>query len=402
MWYRRKYNYYRTPVRQKILIMRDDFLVFGSPAIEEEEIAEVVDSLRSGWIGTGPKVGIFEQNFRDYVNAEYAIAVSSCTAALHLSMVVADIGPGDEVITTPMTFCATANAIVNAGAQPVFVDIDLKTMNLDPNLVEQAISNKTKAILPVHFAGRPCEMHALSKIAEAHELYLIEDAAHAIESRSDKGKIGAIADLSCFSFYVTKNVVTAEGGMITTNRKDWADRLKIYALHGMSRDAWKRYSDSGFKHYEVLVPGFKYNMTDIQASIGIHQLNRVEKCLSRRTEIWNRYDDAFRELPVITPAETPTNLVHARHLYTILIDSDFVGCDRDTFQERMQKQNIGTGIHYTSLHLQPYYKDTYNYKVGDFPNTEYISKRTLSLPLGPKMKDKDVSDVINAVKQSCH
>jgi len=245
-------------------------------------------------------------------------------------------------------------------------------------------------------------MDKIIEIAKKYDLFIVEDCAHAIETKYDGRDAGTFGDFGCFSFYVTKNVVTAEGGMITTNRKDWADKLKIYALHGMSRDAWKRYSDAGFKHYEVIVPGFKYNMTDLQASIGIHQLNRVEKCLSRRIEIWNRYDGAFRDLPVIIPVETPRNLVHARHLYTVLIDRESVGCDRDTFQERMQKQNIGTGIHYTSLHLQPYYCDKYNYKTGDFPATEYVSERTISLPLGPNMTDEDVSDVINAVKESCH
>ncbi len=381
---------------------RDEFLVYGNPAIEEAEIAEVVDSLRSGWIGTGPKVALFEQEFKNYVGAEYAVAVSSCTAALHLSMIVSGIGQGDEVITTPMTFCATANAILHTGAEPVFVDIDPKTMNIDPELVEKAITKRTKAILPVHFAGRPCEMKSLMRIAKDYGLHLIEDCAHAIETSCEMGKVGSIGDLSCFSFYVTKNVVTAEGGMITTNRKDWADKLKIYALHGMSRDAWKRYSDDGFRHYEVLVPGFKYNMTDIQASLGIHQLRRVNKTLSRRNEIWERYNNEFDELEVVTPTNPPSDVVHAHHLYTILVDEDFLGCNRNTFQERMQRSNIGTGIHYMALHLQPFYQKTFNLQKGDFPAAEYISDRTLSLPLGPKMTDHDVSDVIRAVKDCCH
>ena len=361
-----------------------------------------MDSLRSGWIGTGPKVALFEQEFKNYVGAEYAIAVSSCTAALHLSMIVSGIGQGDEVITTPMTFCATANAILHTGAEPVFVDIDPKTMNIDPELVEKAITKRTKAILPVQFAGRPCDMKSLMRIAKDYGLHLIEDCAHAIETSCEMGKVGSIGDLSCFSFYVTKNVVTAEGGMITTNRKDWADKLKIYALHGMSRDAWKRYSDDGFRHYEVLVPGFKYNMTDIQASLGIHQLRRVNKTLSRRNEIWERYNNEFDELEVATPTNPPSDIVHAHHLYTILIDEDFLGCNRNTFQERMQRSNIGTGIHYMALHLQPFYQKTFNLQKGDFPAAEYISDRTLSLPLGPKMTDHDVSDVIRAVKDCCH
>lgn len=377
--------------------MREKFLVFGSPAIEEEEIAEVVATLRSGWIGTGPKVGAFEQAFREYTGAEHAIAVNSCTAALHLSMLVSGVGPGDEVITTPMTFCATANAIVHTGARPVFADINRATLNLDPERVEAAISPRTKAILPVHFAGRPCDLGALRDIATRYGVMLIEDAAHAIESRTPQGKVGAVGDLTCFSFYVTKNVVTAEGGMITTNRQDWAERLKIYALHGMSHDAWKRYSDSGYKHYVVELAGFKYNMTDIQASLGIHQLRRVGRNLLRREGIWERYQQAFKDLPLITPAPPAEGTVHARHLYTVLVDKEMVGCDRDDFSRRLHLQKIGTGVHYVAVHLQPYYQQKWNYARGQFPEAEYVSDRTLSLPLGPKMDDRDVEDVINAV-----
>lgn len=377
--------------------MRNDFLVFGAPQIEEEEIAEVVATLRSGWIGTGPKVGVFEQAFREYVGAECAVAVNSCTAALHLSLLVSGVGPGDEVITTPMTFCATANAIVHTGAKPVFVDIDRRTLNIDPDRIEAAISDRTRAIVPVHFAGRPCAMGRIRELAQRRGLALIEDAAHAIETRSDAGKIGAVGDLTCFSFYVTKNVVTAEGGMITTNRRDWAERLKVYALHGMSHDAWKRYSDEGYKHYAVELAGFKYNMTDIQASLGIHQLRRVEANLRRREQIWERYDQAFRDLPLITPAPPETGTVHARHLYTVLVDAEAVGMGRDEFVNRLYRLKIGTGIHYVAVHLQPYYQRTWNYRRGDFPEAEYISDRTLSLPLGVKMTDQDIEDVIEAV-----
>ena len=380
--------------------MREDFLIFGSPEIGEEEIAEVVDTLRSGWIGTGPKVGTFEEAFAAYVGAKHAIAVSSCTAALHLSMIVSGVGPGDEVITTPMTFCATANAIVHTGAQPVFVDIDRRTMNIDPDQIEGAITPNTKAIIPVHFAGRPCKMEAICAIAERHGLMVIEDAAHAIESRTPQGKIGSIGDLTCFSFYVTKNVVTGEGGMITTNRADWVDRLKMCALHGMDRDAWKRYSDEGFKHYQVEFPGFKYNMTDIQASLGLHQLRKVDENLRRRVEIWQRYDEAMAAWSLQTPFAASTSEVHARHLYTVLIDEEQGGTDRDAFQRRLYELNIGTVIHYVAVHLQPYYARTWGYKRGDFPEAEYVSNRTLSLPLGVNMNDGDVEDVIEAVGRS--
>ena len=378
--------------------MRQEYLTFGSPQIGEEEIAEVVDTLRSGWIGTGPKVAAFEEAFRNYVGAEHAIAVSSCTAALHLSVQIAGMGPGDEIITTPMTFCATANAIVHAGVTPIFADINRDTMNLDPAAVEAAITPATKAIIPVHFAGRPCEMDAIRDIAKRHGLMIIEDAAHAIESRTSTAKIGAIGDLTCFSFYVTKNVVTAEGGMITTNRSDWVDRLKTSALHGMNRDAWKRYSDEGFKHYQVESPGFKYNMTDIQASLGIHQLRKVEANLQRRVEIWERYDEAFAATPLGTPRRPKPEEVHARHLYTIMVDEDTTGLNRDAFQLRLHELNIGTGIHYVAVHLQPYYARTWGFRRGDFPEAEYVSDRTLSLPLGVGMSDGDVDDVIATVK----
>jgi dTDP-4-amino-4,6-dideoxygalactose transaminase len=377
--------------------MRKDFLVFGRPQIEEDEIAEVVATLRSGWIGTGPKTTAFEEAFRTMIGAQHAISVGSCTAALHLSMLVSGIKPGDEVITTPMTFCATANAITHVGAKPVFVDIDPQTLNIDPAQIENAITSRTRAIIPVHFAGRPCDMQSITAIAKKHNLMLIEDAAHAIESRTPDGKIGNIGDLTCFSFYVTKNITTAEGGMITTNNAEWAEKLKIYALHGLSHDAWKRYSDSGFKHYEVQFPGFKYNMTDLQASLGLHQIKRLDKNLRHREAIWQRYNEAFQNLPIELPYPIEKNTVHARHLYTILIDPKETGIKRDTFQHELFKRNIGTGIHYTSVHLQPYYRDIQGYLRGQFPAAEYISDRTLSLPLGPSMNDQDVEDVVEAV-----
>ncbi|MCC7262528.1 MAG: DegT/DnrJ/EryC1/StrS family aminotransferase [Candidatus Latescibacteria bacterium] len=378
--------------------MRDEFLVFGAPQIGEEEIAEVVATLRSGWIGTGPKVGLFEQAFREYVGAEFAVAVNSCTAALHLSLLVSGVGPGDEVITTPMTFCATANAIAHTGAKPVFVDIDRRTLNLDPARLEAAITPRTRAIVPVHFAGRPCDLVPIRELTQRRGLTLIEDAAHAIETRADAGKVGAVGDLTCFSFYVTKNVVTAEGGMITTNRRDWAERLKVYALHGMSHDAWKRYSDEGYKHYAVELAGFKYNMTDIQASLGIHQLKRVDANLRRREQLWARYDEAFADLPLVTPAPPAAGTLHARHLYTVLVDAETVGLTRDQFVTRLHRLKIGTGIHYVAVHLQPYYQQTWGYQRGDFPEAEFISDRTLSLPLGMKMTDQDLEDVIEAVR----
>ena len=377
--------------------MRKDFLIFGSPAIDQAEIDEVVATLRSGWIGTGPRVARFEEMFREYIGAAHAVALNSCTAALHLSMVVSGLGRGDEVITTPMTFCATANSIVHTGARPVFVDVEADTGNIDPDRIEEAITPRTKAILPVHYAGRPCRMDTIEAIARRHNLLLIEDAAHAIESVHHGRKIGTIGDLTCFSFYVTKNVVTAEGGMVTTNNPDFAAKIKMYGLHGMSKDAWKRFSDEGYRHYQVLFPGFKYNMTDIQAALGIHQLARVAEGAKRRDEIWARYDEAFADVPVVRPARVDEGTVHARHLYTILVKTEVTGKSRDQTLNELIRLNIGTGVHYTALHLHPYYRETFGHKPGDFPNAEYIGERTLSLPLSTKLSDDDVAAVIEAV-----
>jgi dTDP-4-amino-4,6-dideoxygalactose transaminase len=378
--------------------MRKDFLIFGSPAIDQAEIDEVVATLRSGWIGTGPRVARFEEMFREYIGATHAIAVNSCTAALHLSMVVSGVGPGDEVITTPMTFCATANSIVHTGARPVFVDVEPDTGNIDPSRIEDAITSRTKALVPVHYAGRPCRMDKIEAIARRHGLLVIEDAAHAIEAADHGRKIGTIGDLTCFSFYVTKNVVTAEGGMVTTDNPDFAAKIKMYGLHGMSKDAWKRFSDEGYRHYEVLFPGFKYNMTDIQAALGLHQLGRISRNAERRKAIWTRYDEAFADLPLVRPAPIEDGIVHSRHLYTVLVKSEVIGKTRDQVLNELIRLNIGTGVHYTALHLHPYYREAFGHKPGNFPNAEYIGDRTLSLPLSAKLTDPEVEDVIAAVR----
>jgi len=379
--------------------MRNTFLVFGNPQIEEDEIQEVVDCLRSGWISTGPRVAQFEELFKAYIGSKHALALNSCTAGLHLSMIVAGLKPGDEVITTPMTFAATANAILHTGASPVFVDIELSSMTIDPALIEKKVSPKTKAILPVHLCGRPCSMDRIMEIAKQHKLLVIEDAAHAIEAQYRGRKIGTIADMTVFSFYVTKNLVTGEGGMVTTDNDEYAEKIQTYGLHGMSKGAWRRYSDEGFKHYQIIFPGFKYNMMDIQAALGIHQLKRLEAGLARREEIWKRYDEAFKDLPLLTPAPPEKNTRHARHLYTILVKLEDVKADRDTIQQALHEENIGTGIHYISLHLHQYYRERYGFKPDDFPKALYVSKRTISLPLSTKLTDDDVQDVIEAVRK---
>ncbi len=379
--------------------VRTQYLVFGSPSIGEEEISEVCQSMRSGWVGTGPKVKRFEEMFKKFKNCRYAIAVSSCTAALHLSLLVLKIKRGHDVITSPLTFASTANSIVHAGARPVFADVKLETMNIDPVAVEKKINRKTKAIIPVHLSGRPCEMDALIELANRFHLRVIEDAAHAIES-SYKGKpIGTMGDLGCFSFYVTKNITTVEGGMVVTDQDEFANRIKSLALHGLTEDAWQRFSDEGFKHYQVVCAGFKYNMTDIQASIGIHQLEKIETKAQRRKEIWEIYNQSFRKLPLILPAPTPSDQRHAYHLYTPLLDLERVRCTRDEFLQALHKENIGAGIHYVSLHLHPFYQETYGYRRGEFPNAEFISDRTFSLPFSAKLTDQDVEDVMKAVKK---
>lgn len=377
---------------------RERFLVFGAPAMGEAEIGEVVDSMRSGWLGTGPKVARFEELFRDYTGARHAVAVNSCTAALHLSLLASGVGPGDEVVTTPMTFVATANAIVHTGATPVFVDCDARTGLIDPQRIEDALTPRTRAILPVHLHGRPCDMKAILEIARRRDLVVIDDAAHAIEAQVDGEKIGTLGDLTCFSFYVTKNMTTGEGGMITTSRSELADLLKVYALHGMSRDAWKRFSDEGYRHYQVVVPGFKYNMMDLQAAIGLHQLPRLEEWQRRRRGIWNRYQEAFADLPVERPAPEEPGTVHAHHLYTLRVDAAESGISRDAFMQRLFERNIGTGVHYLGVHLHAYYRDRFGFAPSDFPNASRISDGTVSLPLSGSLQDDDVEDVIAAVR----
>jgi dTDP-4-amino-4,6-dideoxygalactose transaminase len=380
----------------KVRDKRSSFLIFGSPLIEEGEIEEVTKTLKSGWLGTGPKVHQFEEMFKEYKGSKFAMALNSCTAALHLSILAIGIKPGDEVIVPTMTFAATANAVIHAGGKPVFADCEKDTMNIDPLDIERKITSRTKAILPVHFAGRACNMDAIMEIAKRHNLKVVEDCAHAIETKYHGKKAGTFGDIGCFSFYVTKNIVTGEGGMAITDNEEYANQIKILGLHGMSKDAWKRFSDSGYKHYQVLYAGFKYNMMDIQAAIGIHQLPRVDRYWQRRQEIWNRYNNAFKDIPLFTPAAVESDTRHAYHLYTLMLDIDGLAMSRDEFLDEMTKQNIGVGVHYIALHLHPYYQEVYGYKRGDFPNAEWISDRTVSLPLSAKLSDEDVADVIRA------
>ncbi|MDQ3398150.1 MAG: DegT/DnrJ/EryC1/StrS aminotransferase family protein [Deinococcota bacterium] len=377
---------------------RESFLVFGAPAIEEAEMQEVLASMRSGWLGTGPKVARFEDDFKRYMKAPFAAALGSCTAALHLSLLAAGLGPGDEVITSPMTFAATVNSIIHAGATPVLADVDPLTMNIDPKEVARRITPRTKAVVPIHFAGRACAVDELMALAHEHGLKVIEDCAHAIETEYHGHKAGTFGDFGCFSFYSTKNVVTGEGGMVLTKSEEAINRIKVLGLHGMSKDAWKRYSDEGFKHYQVVEAGFKYNMMDLQAAMGIHQLARVETNWRRREEIWKRYNEALKDLPLILPAPVEAGTRHAYHLYTVLVDKAQAGVSRDGFLNAMTRANIGVGVHYRSIQTHPYYIETFAWQAEDYPHAYRIGEETVSIPISAKLSDGDVEDVIAAIR----
>lgn len=376
---------------------RKHFLVFGAPAIGEEEIDEVVATLRGRWLGSGPRVARFEQAFGQYKGAGHAVAVNSCTAALHLSLLAAGVGAGDEVITTPSTFCATVNAIIHAGATPVLADIDPRTLNVDPRRIEKAITRRTRAIIPVHFAGRPCDMDEICDVARRHKLTVIEDCAHAIEAEYDGQRAGTFGDFGCFSFYVTKNVMTGEGGMVLAANAEQAARVKTLALHGMSKDAWKRFGDEGYQHYAVVEAGFKYNMTDLQAALGIHQLARVEANWKRREAIWARYNAAFADTPLGLPPTPERNTRHAYHLYTVEVDAGRTGITRDAFLDAMTGRNIGVGVHYLSLPEHPYYQKRFDWRPQDYPHAMRFGRQTASLPLSANLSSSDVEDVIAAV-----
>jgi dTDP-4-amino-4,6-dideoxygalactose transaminase len=383
------------PVRSK-----EDFLVFGAPQIEDAEIEEVVASMRAGWLGTGPKVARFEEQFRAYAGAPFAAAVSSCTAALHLSLLAAGIGPGDEVIAPALTFGATVNAIIHAGATPILADVDPATMNIDPSDLARRITDRTRAVVPVHFAGRPCEMDEIVAIAEGHDLTIVEDCAHAVETEYHGRRVGSFGAFGCFSFYATKNLTTGEGGMILTKTEDDAARVKILALHGMSKDAWKRFSDEGYRHYQIVEAGFKYNMMDLQAAIGIHQLDRLEANWARRQTLWYRYQEAFSELPVTRPTDPAPGTRHGHHLYTVLIDEAESGISRDGFLDAMTAEGIGVGVHYLSIPEHPYYRERFGWAPEEYPHSMRIGRQTVSLPFSARITDRDAGDVVEAVRRS--
>ena len=376
----------------------EDFILFGQPKIGEDEINEVIDSLRKGWLGTGPKSKRFEQDFAKFKNSKFSLALNSCTAGLHLSCLSLELKPGDEVITTAMTFCATVNTIIHAGGRPVLVDIDPLTWNIDHNKLEKKITSKTKAIIPVHFAGRACDMDVIMSISEKYNLKVIEDCAHAIETIYKGKKAGAIGDMGVFSFYATKNLAVGEGGMIISDNESLISRLKISALHGMSKDAWSRFSDDGYKHYKVEMAGFKYNMPDIQASIGIHQLKKIDKFALKRERIWNLYMQEFKNLPISLPCKIESNTTHAFHLFNICLDQNKTHIKRDVFLNKMNDNKIGVGVHYESIPSHPYYKRKFNWDCKDYPNAFKFGNETVSIPISPKLTDNELDKIISVIK----
>jgi len=378
--------------------MRAEFLVFGSPLIGEEEIAEVVASLRSGWVGTGPKVQRFERMLAEYVGAAEVRCLSSCTAALMLALLVHGIGPGDEVLVPAMTFVASANAVENVGATPVLIDAEPRTGQIDLDAAEAAITPVTRAIMPVHLAGRPIDMDRVNELRDRNGLVVIEDAAHALGAEWRGARIGSHGNLTAFSFYVTKNITTVEGGALAIEDPEIAARVERLALHGLSLGAWERFSDHGFRHYEAVEPGFKFNMTDIQASLGLHQLPRLDAWIDRRTELWERYDEALSGLPLETPVPAAQGTRHARHLYQVLLTSE-APLTRDELLDALVARGIGTGVHYRGVHLHPYYRDRYHLTPEQFPFATAISERTISLPLSPKVTDADQDDVVSALRE---
>jgi len=388
----------------------DSYLPFSTPCFGLEEKEEVVGALESGWITTGPRTKRFEEEFAAMVGCKHAIAVNSCTAALHLALVALNIGRGDVVLTTPFTFCATANVVVHCGAVPVFVDIRPDTYNLSgerlrefveracewngSHLTVRATGGRVRAITAVHYGGQPCDMDEINEIARDYGLTVIEDGAHAVGASYKGGNVGTLGEVSCFSFYANKNLTTAEGGMLTTNDDNVAARVRLMSLHGISRDAWNRYAQDGSWWYDVEAPGYKYNLTDIAAAIGLHQLRKLPGFIARRRAIADKYNAGLAGLPLILPTILPDRL-HAWHLYPVQVTSARV--TRNQVIEQLKLRNIGSSVHFIPLHLTSYYQRAFGYRPGDFPVAEKTYERILSLPLFPGMTDHDVDRVIEAL-----
>ena len=377
--------------------VRTEFLPFHRPSFGQEEEAEVIDTLRSGWVTMGPKTHRLEAAFREMLGVPHAVAVSSCTAAIHLALIGLGIGPGDEVVTTPLSFATTANVLVHVGAIPIFADVDPETLNLDPDAAAARIGPRTKAIMPVHLHGQPCDMDALRALAERHGLVMIEDAAHAIEATYRGRRMGADSTVAAFSFYATKNITTGEGGMLVTRRKDLADLAEILRLHGMSRDAWKRYGSEGFRHWDILFPGYKYNLSDVHAAIGIAQLPKIETFWAERKRLWEEYNQALAGLPEVVRPVVRSHVRSAYHLYNIRVKVENLRWTRDQVMAAIQAENIGLGVHFRALHLHPYYRDHFGFRRGLCPVAEAASDRLFSIPLYPGLAAQDVRDVVAAI-----
>ena len=374
--------------------MRKEFLPYNKPSMGKEEIDEVVDTLKSGWLTMGKKTIQFEEDIEKYVNVKHAISVNSCTSGLHLSLLALNVGNGDEVITSPYTFAATGNVICHVGAKPVFVDVQEDTFNINPEKIESAITGKTKAIIVVHYAGQSADLSEIEKIAKKHNLKIIEDAAHAIGSEYKKKKIGSFGNLTCYSFYATKNLTTGEGGAIVTDSDELAEKLRVLRLHGISKDAWNRYSEKGNWYYEIEECGWKYNMNDIQASLGIHQLKKLDNFIEKRQELAKIYDRELSKLENIPIPPKKPDRNHVYHLYPILLQ-DY---DRNEFIQEMTKRNIGTSVHFIPLHLHPFYQKNFGYKEGDFPIAESLYNKEVSLPLYSKMTEEDARYVTKSIE----
>ncbi|MBA7689172.1 UDP-4-amino-4-deoxy-L-arabinose--oxoglutarate aminotransferase [subsurface metagenome] len=370
---------------------------FSVPFIEEEEKKEILDTLKSGWITTGPKVKQFEKDFAEYIGCKHTIAINSCTAALHLALDNVELKEGDEIIIPTMTFVATGEVVTYFKAKPVLVDCEEDTLLIDVNNIEEKINKKTKAIIPVHYAGQSCAMDDILQIAKKYNLKVIEDAAHSLPTRYRDKMIGTLGDITCFSFYATKTITTGEGGMACTENEKFAKRMKIMSLHGISKDAWKRYTAEGSWYYEVIEAGYKYNMTDIAAALGIAQLKKCSEFYRKRSEIANKYMQAFKEFSEIKIPVVRDYGIHAWHLYVIQLNLKMLKINRAQFIEKMKDNGIGCSVHFIPLHLHPYYKNTFAFKPKDFPVASYVYERIVSLPIYPKMIDEDVDYVIDNV-----
>jgi dTDP-4-amino-4,6-dideoxygalactose transaminase len=379
--------------------IRDEFLPLAKPIIEDEEIKIVNEVLKSGWLTTGPKVQEFEQNMQEYLGCKKAVGLTSCTGGLHIALSALGIGPGDEVIVPTYTFVTCGHVVAWLGATPILVDVDKETFNIDPDKIEEAITDKTKAIMPVHFAGHSCDMDRIMEVARKNNLYVIEDAAHAIGTDYKDKKIGNFGDATVFSFYVTKTMTTAEGGMIVTNHEKLGDKFKRYSYFGVDKDAYNRYTDKGTWYYEVIELGYKYNMDNIHGALGVEQLKKLEFFITKRRKLAKLYDEMLKDVPeVTTPSEKPYTR-HSYHLYPVIIDVDNIGMNRAKFIDRLREYKIGLSVHFIPLHLHPYYQKNYGYKRGDLPVAEHLFDREVSLPLYPGMTEEDVKYVVEAIRE---